>query len=138
MRKTAFATAALAALAATAALSPAAHAREKLTGEQQLAKLLEGRVAGEPVDCINPATTWNTRIIDKTAIVYDAGNVIYVNRPADPRSLDSDDVMVTEVRGAGQLCSVDIVRLHDRNGMWYRGFVGLEKFTPYRKVAAKD
>ena len=42
------------ALASTAALlaGPALSARERLTGEQELAKMLEGRVAGEPVSCI--------------------------------------------------------------------------------------
>lgn len=126
-------------LAAGAALlsAPAVQARDKLSGEERLAKILEGRAPGRPVDCIPLNSTRDTRIIDKTAIVYDAGSVIYVNRPSNPRSLDDDDIMVTKPTGS-QLCRLDTVRLHDRSGFWFSGFVGLEQFVPYRKVALRD
>lgn len=126
-------------LAAGAAMltGPALQARERLTGEQQLAKLLEGRVAEKPVSCIPLYRTSDTRVIDKTAIVYDQGNVIYVNRPRYPDSLDSDDVMVT-VLHTSQLCRLDTVRMHDRSGFWFTGFVGLEDFVPYRRVARNN
>lgn len=113
---------------------PALQARETVSGEAKLAKILEGRVAGEPVNCISTIRTHNTRIIDKTAIVYDAGNVIYVNRPDNARTLDSSDVMVTRPFNS-QLCSVDTVHLRD-SGLWFsNGFVGLNQFVPYRRVA---
>ncbi|WP_404823150.1 MULTISPECIES: hypothetical protein [Novosphingobium] len=113
-----------------------ADAKPKLTGEQQLAKMLEGRVAGEPVDCINMPTVSSTRVIDKTAIVYDAGSTLYVQRPrTGAESLDDDDVLVTKLTGS-QLCSVDTVQLHDRSGGFWRGFVGLDKFVPYKRVNA--
>ncbi len=62
-------------IAATGALlaGPALQAKERLTGEQELAKLLEGREAGEPVSCIPLHRTSTSRIIDKTAIVYEFG-----------------------------------------------------------------
>lgn len=126
-------------LAAGAALltAPAVQARDKLTGEARLAKILEGREPGKPVDCIPLMSTRESRIIDKTAIVYDSGRVIYVNRPRNARDLDDDEIMVTEPRN-GQLCRLDTVRMHDRSGFWYSGFVGLEQFVPYRRVAARD
>ena len=130
MRKLALAPAAGAALLA----GPALSAKERLTGEQQLAKMLEGRVAGEPVSCIPLHRTSSSRIIDGTAIVYDSVRTIYVNRPSKPQSLDSDDIMVTRLH-TSQLCRLDTVRLHDRTGHWYSGFVGLEDFVPYTKVA---
>ena len=113
------------------------QARETLTGEAKLAKILEGRVPGKPVDCISLFASRETRIIDKTAIVYDSGRTIYVNRPSNAKALDSDDILVTRPT-AGQLCKLDTVRLHDRSGFWYSGFVGLEQFVPYRKVAARN
>jgi len=124
-------------LAAGAALlsAPTLQARDKLTGEQRLAKILEGREAGKPVDCIPLSSTRNSRIIDKTAIVYDAGSIIYVNRPRNTDSLDDDEIMVTQPH-AGQLCKLDTVRLHDRSGFWFSGFVGLEQFVPYRRAVA--
>lgn len=133
MRKTALFLAAAAVLTVPAAVS----AKPKLTGEERLAKLIEGREAGEPVSCIPQQATRDTKVIDKTAIVYGSGNVIYVNRPRHPASLDDDDVMVVEMHGS-QLCRMDIVRTHDRTSFFYTGFVGLEDFVPYRRVAKKD
>ena len=113
----------------------AADARTRLTGEAQLAKLLEGRVAGAPVDCIYMPTVSGSTVIDKTAIVYDSGRTVYVQRPkVGASSLDDDDILVTELHSS-QLCSIDTVQLHDRNGHFWRGFVGLDKFVPYTKPA---
>ena len=124
------------ALAAGAALltGAAVGAKPKLTGEEQLAKILDGREAGKPVSCINFTDTREQRVIDKTAIVYGRGTTIYVNRPTNARDLDRDDIMVTDIRGSSQLCNVDIVRTHDRTGFFYTGFVGLQEFVPYRRV----
>lgn len=112
----------------------AADAKPRLTPEQQLAKTLEGRVAGEPVDCIYTPQVTSTRIYDKTAIVYDSGSTVWVNRPdAGLSSLDDNDIMVTKTFGS-QLCSIDIVRMVDRTGGFWRGSVSLGKFVPYKKV----
>lgn len=133
MRKLAFALAAGAALLAGSAI----EAKPKLTGEEQLNKLLEGRVAGQPIDCIPLFDSRDQQVIDKTAIVYGTGRTIWVNRPMNARDLNRDDVMVSDIH-TSQVCKLDVVRLHDRSGGWYRGFVGLEQFVPYRKVAAAD
>lgn len=125
---------AIALITATALLAaPAVQAKPKQTGEEKLAKILEGREAGKPVDCIPLSQTSSSRIIDKTAIVYDAGSVIYVNRPSNADSLDDDDIMVTELH-TGQLCRLDTVKLHDRTSHMFSGFVGLNQFVPYRKA----
>ncbi|SMC72970.1 hypothetical protein [Novosphingobium sp. B1] len=114
----------------------AADAKPRLTPEQELAKALEGRVAGKPEDCIYLPRVINTRIYDKTAIVYDAGNTLWVNRPdAGAATLSDNDIMVTTPFGS-QLCSVDIVRMVDRNAGFWRGSIGLGQFVPYKKVKA--
>jgi hypothetical protein len=117
-----------------AALSNPVGAKPKLTPQQRLDKLLEGRVAGKPVDCLSSIDTRDVEVIDKTAIVYSTGNTIYVNRTTNPASLDSDDVLVTKIWGSGP-CKLDTIQLHDRSMGSWRGFVGLEQFVPYRKVA---
>lgn len=123
---------------ATALLAaPSVQARDRMSGEEKLARILEGREAGKPVNCISLSASRNARVIDKTAIVYDAGSVLYVNRPAHANSLDADDVMVTKPH-AGQLCRLDTVRMRDRSSFFFTGFVGLEQFVPYRKVAVAD
>lgn len=125
----------LALAAATVALSApvAVQAKPKLTPEQKLAKMLEGRVAGKPSSCINLSTARDSTIIDKTAIVYNDGSTIWVNKPKFPNQLDDDDIMVTETHGS-QLCRLDVVRMHDRTNFMWSGFVSLEDFVPYRKV----
>jgi hypothetical protein len=116
-------------------LAPCAvMAKEKLTGEQQLAKLLVGRVAEKPVSCISLLSTQDSTVIDKTAIVYDSGRVIYVNRPTNADQLSSDDILVTRT-STDQLCRIDTVNLRGRTSGAFSGFVGLNDFVPYRRVA---
>lgn len=123
-----------AAAAAAVASAPAATAREKLAPEDELAKLLEGRVAGEPQDCISLSTARSSQIIDNTAIVYKVGSTYWVNRPrGGAESLDDDDILVTKTTSS-QLCSIDPVELRDRTSHFYSGFVSLGKFVPYRRV----
>ncbi len=122
------------AAAALAAIPATASARERLTPEDQLAKLLEGRVAGEPQNCIPLSMARSSQVIDKTAIVYRVGSTLWVNRPeGGASSLDDDDILVTKLSGS-QLCSIDPVQLHDRSSHMYSGFVSLGKFVPYRRV----
>jgi len=125
----------IAAIAASITLiaAPAVDARPKQSGEEELAKLLKDREPGKPVNCISSSQASETRVIDKTAIVYRIGGTLYVNRPVNADQLDDDDVLVTKLSGS-QLCSVDTVQLHDRGSFFWSGFVGLREFVPYRKV----
>ena len=135
MRKTVVA---VLAAATVLSLSFAADARPRIAPAEKLAKLLDGRVAGEPQDCIFLPSIRGSRIIDRTAIVYDAGRTLWVNRPrSGAESLDNDDILVTNLHGSS-LCSIDIVHLQDRYSNFYSGFVGLGEFVPYRKVAANN
>ena len=110
-----------------------AQAKPKLTPQEQLDKRLDGRVAGTPVDCIYMPTVSNSQVYDKTAIVYDSGSTLYVQKPrTGADSLRSDDILVTRLTGP-QLCSIDTVQLRDRASGFWRGFVGLDKFVPYTK-----
>jgi hypothetical protein len=124
----------IAALAIAAISASPVEAKDKLTGEQQLAKLLQGRVAEKPVNCI-PIFSGDeqTTVIDKTAIVWGWGDVIYVNRPTNADSLNSDDILITHPT-AGQNCSIDTIQLRDRSSHVYDGFVGLNQFVPWRRV----
>jgi hypothetical protein len=123
----------LAAFAAAATVAAPAAARPRLTGEQELAKLIDGRVAGKPTSCISTFARGNLRVLDGTALVYDAGKTIWVNRPDNARSLDEDDILVTHSFGS-QLCRLDMVRTVDRSGYFPTGFISLGDFVPYRKA----
>ena len=110
-----------------------AGAAPRLDPEQRLARAIEGRVAGEPVRCLNLRSIRSSRIIDRTAIIYDAGGTLYVNRPrAGRESLDQWDVLVTRPFNS-QLCSIDVVQLYDTASRMQTGFVFLGDFVPYRK-----
>jgi hypothetical protein len=120
-------------LALIAAAAPAEAAGGKADPEAVLARALEGRVAGEPVDCINLRNIRSSQIIDDTAILYDAGGTLYVNRPrGGAESLDRFDVLVTK-SFSSQLCSIDVVHLYDPVARFETGFVFLGEFVPYRK-----
>jgi len=99
-----------------------------------LADALKGRVAGKPVDCIDLPRTGGSQIIDGTAIVYNVGSTLYVNRPNGADSLRSDDVLVTKTFGS-QLCRMDSVRLFDSASRMQRGFVSLNEFVPYKRAS---
>ncbi len=102
-------------------------------GELKLAKLIEGRVAGEPQRCVNNLRTANLTIIDGTALVYEANGAVYVNIPRNARSIDDGDIIVTRPQG-NRLCRTDIVTTRDRFSYFYTGNIFLEDFVPYRRI----
>jgi len=110
---------------------PAAAAR--VDPETRIAKLLEGRVAGKPVDCIPLRQIDSSQIFEKTAILYRVGGIWYLNRPESGASfLDRDDVLLTDTHSPN-LCRIDIVRLLDSGTHFPSGTLGLGKFVPYTK-----
>ncbi len=124
---------AVAAAAALVAGGTPAIAGERLTGEEKLAKMLEGRVAGEPQSCINTFMNRSSTVIDKTAVVYGSGRTIWVNRPVDPDSLSQWDALLVRQYGT-QLCRQDIVTTFDTSSGMYSGNVFLTEFVPYTRV----
>jgi len=119
-------------LALLAAAVPAAAQRGD--PEARLARLVEGRTAGEPVDCIDLDRTGSTRIIDDTAIVFEVAGTLYVNRPrAGAGSLDSWHIVLTR-SFSSRLCNTDEVQLLDGSTRSWRGFVLLGDFVPYRRA----
>jgi hypothetical protein len=113
--------------------SPAVGARERISGQDKLAKMLEGRVAGEPTNCIRTFPSSNLTIIDGTALVYRQGSTLWVNVPADAKSLNDRDAILTRPHG-NQLCSTDIVTTFEPSVGFYTGNIFLGKFVPYRKA----
>lgn len=124
---------ATAAFATVAVSAGPLAARDRPSGEDQLSKMLEGRVAGEPTSCINTFTNVNSQVIDGTAVVYGRGKTIWVNRTADPESLDRWDAMLVRKWGS-QLCRTDIVTTFDTSSGMYTGNVFLTDFVPYTRV----
>ena len=124
----------LALLALIAAAPAAAIAAKPGSGEAQLARALEGRVAEAPVDCVHLPRIRSVRVIDRTAIIYDAGGTLYVNRPrAGADSLDRWDTIVSRPFGT-RLCSSDTLQMIEPGSRMLSGLVFLGEFVPYRRA----
>ncbi len=120
-------------MGAAVVMAAPAMAAKRDTPDMQLAKLLEGRVAGEPVNCIPLTSVTSSQIIDGKAIVYRIGSKMYVNTPRSGADrLDDNDILLTRNYGS-QLCRIDSVQLVDRNSRFVRSFVVLDRFVPYTK-----
>ena len=106
--------------------------------EAELARAIGDRVAGPAVDCIDLHRVRGSHIIPGTAIVYDAGGVIYVNRPRNgAESMRSWDIMINRLQ-TSRLCSIDTVELVDQGSHMMSGIVFLGDFVPYRRVQSSD
>ena len=110
---------------------------EMTKGDKELAKLLEGRVAGKPVTCINAFPSDDLHVIDGTALVYGRGKTIYVNVTRNPEDIDGDDVLIVRRTGS-QLCRLDNVTTVDRFSGMFSGAVFLTDFVPYTRVKVAD
>lgn len=105
-------------------------------GQAKLAKLLEGRVAGEPERCIRTFPSRSLQVIDGTAIVSDQGGTVWVNYTQNPASLnDRDALLIRKFGSVAQLCRLDTVTTFDRFSGFYTGNVFLTDFVPYRRAA---
>ena len=122
-----------AAIAAATLIAGPSVAKERPTGEEKLAQMLEGRVAGEPRSCINTFNSRESTVIDATALVYGKGRTIWVNRTANPEDLDRWDALLVRQHGT-QLCRQDIVTTFDTSSGMYTGNVFLTEFVPYTRV----
>lgn len=100
-----------------------------------LAKELDGKTPGKPVNCISLAQGNSTiRVSDDMLLYRVSGRLVYQNRlkASCPGLSRDDDVMVVDQYGSQQ-CRGDIIRLVDRYSGIPGGFCVLGDFVPYRK-----
>jgi hypothetical protein len=134
--RTIVATGALAAVALFAAQPAIAddQAVEMTKGENELAELLEGRVAGEPQTCIRQLSSDHVKTIDKTAYIYGRGDTIYVQRTSNPERIDDRDVLVSRRFSSTRLCRTDVTNTVDPLSGMVNGAIFFQDFTPYTRV----
>ena len=106
-------------------------------GEEKLAKLLDGRVAGEPQSCIRTLGSRNLSQIDGTALTYRDGDTVWVNYTRNPDSIDDRDIMVIDRFSGSSLCRTDQVKLVDRVNGFLSGILLLDEFVPYKKIGTE-
>lgn len=107
-------------------------------GEERLAKMLEGRVAGEPQSCIRSNLNDRMTVIDETAYVYGRGRTIYVQRTRDPEDIDRHDTLVSRRFSGGELCKLDTMTTIDPFSGIFTGVVFFDDFIPYTRVEDAD
>ncbi len=111
---------------------------EMTKGEKRLAKMIEGRVAGKPQNCIRVFPSERLTVIDNTAYVYGRGNTIYVQKTSRPDRIDDRDVLVSRRFNSTQVCRQDIVTTIDPVTGIFTGAVFFEEFVPYTRVAEDE
>ena len=123
-----------AAAAGLMAVPAQADEAEPTRGEAKLAKLLDGRVAGEPQNCISTTGSRSLRQIDGTALTYRDGDTVWVNYTRNPADIDDSEIMVIKRFSSTSLCRSDQIRLVDRTAGFLSGLIFLDDFVPYTKV----
>ena len=128
----------LAGCAPTGSAEPGAAA---LTPKQAelLDKQLGGKVAGEPVSCLNSnSRSYQTiRVSDDILLYRASGKLVYRNtlRGSCPGLARDNDVMVMRSYGTGT-CKGDLFHLVDRTSGIRGPTCVLGEFVPYRKADA--
>ncbi len=111
-----------------------ATAQSTTADEAELAGLLAGwQAAGPPQPCLNFRRAGSIRIVNRTAIVYRIGRMLYVNRPTSgAERLDRRDALVNR-RGLPVLCEGEMIELTDPFSEVVR-LARAGPFVPYRRA----
>jgi hypothetical protein len=122
----------IAATIATMPMGPAVWAAPS-SAETALSQLTAERDAGKPVDCLLLRRVQSSRIVDRTAIIFDAAGTLYLNRPTAGAELLVNDKAIVTATVSGEICTGEAVQLFDPASGVQSGSVFLGKFIPYRK-----
>lgn len=102
--------------------------------QHDLDKLLAGKVAGAPVNCLQPYNSGDMRVIDENTVVYRAGsNRVYVSHfDGGCNQLGRPGyALLTKPIGSSSMCRGDIAQVIDvQNGITVGSCV-VGDFTPY-------
>lgn len=101
---------------------------------KEIARAIEGRVAGEPVDCVMASRLRGPQIVDSRTILYrESGRRLWRNDlPDNCPFLRPDRILIVELHGSN-LCRNDLFSTLDRGSRIPAGKCRLGKFTPYDK-----
>ena len=121
-------------LAALIATTGAARDTRAERDARELDQALAGRVAGKPLDCVDPSRTRGASIIgDRTLIYRDYGRAILRNElPEACPGLGPNAIIVNEIHGS-QLCRGDLFYTIERGGSIPGPRCRLGSFVPYEK-----
>ena len=104
-------------------------------GEARLAQLLAGKVAGKPVDCLEPYRMNDMEVIDRDTIAYRDGRTVYIQNTDGycyPSGRAGGYTLVTTRVGTNQTCRGDISKVVDSSSGSFAGSCSYNDFIPYR------
>lgn len=103
--------------------------------KQQLAvqRLLQGKVAGRPMDCIQTFNANDMRWLDASTVAFKRGsNLVYVNHFNGGCDNYGERYALVTRQVTGQMCRGDIAQLIDPVAHFAAGSCVFGEFIPYR------
>ncbi len=134
-RQIAAAGAAVAMLLGGCAQNAAMEATAQERADRELAAALEGRVRGEPVDCVSASGLEAPRIIDRDTLLYrPVSDTVWRNElPVGCTPLrGGSPTLIVELHGS-QLCRNDSFRVLEQGASIPSVSCRLGQFIPYRR-----
>jgi hypothetical protein len=124
------------AVAMLGAASAAQQATRTPEAQQKLSKALAGRVAGQPLNCINDfRSEIRMTVIDDYTLLFRDHGVVYVQQPPGGCANISNktNALTTRRSSTNQLCAGDINQVVQPSSGIFRGSCAFGPFVPYRK-----
>ena len=130
----------IAAVVSAAALASSSTAMSPQPGsskaQQELAKALAGRVAGEPVNCINDFRSQiRMTVIDDYTLLFRGAGAVYLQKPPGGCTNISNktNALTTRRTSTNQLCAGDISQVVQPSSGIFLGSCAFGPFVPYKK-----
>lgn len=107
-------------------------------GQAALSRLLEGRIAGAPQDCVRLARGTSLYKFEGVGLAYKMGRTVYVNVPYNSEDVDESDSFkkprsfgYSYYKTRDEVCHKDLMMTIDRHGERLTGYLVLNRFVPY-------
>lgn len=99
-----------------------------------IAKMLDGKVAGEPRSCLGAPDSNSSSVHNGTVLFRANSKLVWKNDMEGCTVLREDDILQTNLYGTARLCRGDIAQVIDRGGRYTKGACTFGDFVPYRKA----
>ncbi|MEP9400301.1 hypothetical protein [Sphingomonas sp. VNH70] len=123
-----------AALMVGACATPQQQAQSEARRDRELAKVLAGRTAGEPQNCIPIGFIDGPQVVGDSLIYRQNGRRLWRTQVRDRCPFLRDDQIVVSILYGTQVCRNDRFRLIDRGSRIPSGDCTFGEFVPYDKA----